>query len=141
MAISTFYREAKGAKINAPEYGYFVLPIFEAAWACNAEAIKLFVNAKAKVKGKSSNGSPLLQINILCFTHQQHHYAEYCGFVVITITADTALRLSRYFGLSERFWLNLQARYDLEVEKDRLECRLEKEVKVFADTSALQVHG
>jgi antitoxin HigA-1 len=43
-----------------------------------------------------------------------------------TITADTALRLSRYFGLSERFWLNLQARYDLEVEKDRLEGRLEK---------------
>ena len=36
------------------------------------------------------------------------------------ITADTALRLSRYFGTSERFWLNLQARYDLEVEKDRL---------------------
>src|SRR6202049_4338395 len=36
------------------------------------------------------------------------------------ITADTALRLARYFGTSERFWLNLQARYDLEVEKDRL---------------------
>ena len=36
------------------------------------------------------------------------------------ITADTALRLSRYFGLSERFWMNLQGRYDLEVEKDRL---------------------
>jgi addiction module HigA family antidote len=36
------------------------------------------------------------------------------------ITADTALRLSRYFGTSERFWMNLQARYDLEVEKDRL---------------------
>jgi antitoxin HigA-1 len=36
------------------------------------------------------------------------------------ITADTALRLSRYFGTSERFWLNLQARYDLEIEKDRL---------------------
>ncbi len=33
-----------------------------------------------------------------------------------SITADTALRLSRYFNLSERFWLNLQARYDLEVE-------------------------
>jgi len=48
------------------------------------------------------------------------------------ITADTALRLSRYFGLSERFWLNLQARYDLEVEKDRIEGRLEEEVKVFA---------
>jgi antitoxin HigA-1 len=36
------------------------------------------------------------------------------------ITADTALRLSRYFGTSERFWMNLQARYDLEIEKDRL---------------------
>ena len=36
------------------------------------------------------------------------------------ITADTALRLSRYFGTSERFWLNLQARYDLEIEKERL---------------------
>jgi antitoxin HigA-1 len=58
-----------------------------------------------------------------------------------TITADTALRLSRYFGLSERFWLNLQARYDLEVEKDRLEGRLEKEVKIFTDNSALQVQS
>jgi antitoxin HigA-1 len=36
------------------------------------------------------------------------------------ITADTALRLSRFFGTSERFWLNLQARYDLEIERDRL---------------------
>jgi antitoxin HigA-1 len=41
------------------------------------------------------------------------------------ITADTALRLSRYFGTSERFWLNLQARYDLEMEKDRLGAALE----------------
>jgi addiction module HigA family antidote len=45
-----------------------------------------------------------------------------------SITADTALRLARYFGTSERFWLNLQARYDLEVEKDRLGKRLDKEV-------------
>ena len=45
-----------------------------------------------------------------------------------SISADTALRLSRYFGLSERFWLNLQARYDIEVEKDWLEGRLENEV-------------
>jgi addiction module HigA family antidote len=44
------------------------------------------------------------------------------------ITADTALRFARYFGTSERFWLNLQARYDLETEKDRLGSRLEKEV-------------
>jgi addiction module HigA family antidote len=48
------------------------------------------------------------------------------------ITPDTALRLSRYFGLSERFWMNLQARYDLEVEKDRLQDRLEREVQVYA---------
>lgn len=36
------------------------------------------------------------------------------------ITADTALRLSRYFGTSERFWLNLQSRFDLEVERDEI---------------------
>ena len=48
-----------------------------------------------------------------------------------SISADTALRLSRYFNLSERFWLNLQARYDLEVEKDKLHDRIETEVKVF----------
>ena len=49
-----------------------------------------------------------------------------------SISPDTALRLSRYFGLSERFWWNLQTRYDLEIEKDRLADRLETEVKVYA---------
>ena len=49
-----------------------------------------------------------------------------------SITPDTALRLSRYFGLSERFWINLQARYDLEIEKDKLKDRLNKEVHVYA---------
>ncbi len=48
------------------------------------------------------------------------------------ISADTALRLGRYFGTSARFWLNLQARYDLEVENDRLGRRLLKEVAVQA---------
>lgn len=48
------------------------------------------------------------------------------------ITANTALRLARYFGTSERFWLNLQARYDLEVEKDRLGKRLKSEVQILA---------
>lgn len=48
------------------------------------------------------------------------------------VTADTALRLSRYFATSERFWLNLQAQYNLDVEKDRLGDRLEREVKVLA---------
>jgi addiction module HigA family antidote len=36
------------------------------------------------------------------------------------VSADTALRLARYFGTSERFWINLQARYDLELERDHL---------------------
>lgn len=47
------------------------------------------------------------------------------------ITADTALRLARFFGTSERFWLNLQVRYDLEVERDRLGNRLKREVSVL----------
>ncbi|MGH7885589.1 MAG: HigA family addiction module antitoxin [Thermodesulfobacteriota bacterium] len=47
-----------------------------------------------------------------------------------SITANTALRLSRFFGTTERFWLNLQTRYDLEVEKDNLGDRLIKEVNV-----------
>jgi addiction module HigA family antidote len=42
------------------------------------------------------------------------------------ISADTALRLARYFGTSEQFWINLQARYDLEVEKDRLGTALDE---------------
>jgi addiction module HigA family antidote len=42
------------------------------------------------------------------------------------ISADTALRLARYFGTTERFWMNLQARYDLEVEKDRLGSALDE---------------
>jgi addiction module HigA family antidote len=44
------------------------------------------------------------------------------------ITADTALRLARYFGTSDRFWLNLQMRFDLEVQRDRLGKRLAREV-------------
>lgn len=44
------------------------------------------------------------------------------------ISADTALRLARYFGTSDRFWLNLQTRFDLEREKDRLGDRLDREV-------------
>jgi addiction module HigA family antidote len=51
------------------------------------------------------------------------------------ITADTALRLARYFDTSERFWMNLQMRYDLEVEKGRLRGRLAKEVAVHRKAS------
>ena len=55
------------------------------------------------------------------------------------ISADTALRLARYFGTSERFWLNLQARFDLEVEKDRLGDRLRREVKVLKTAGASEM--
>ena len=51
------------------------------------------------------------------------------------ITADTALRLSRYFGTTERFWLNLQSRFDLEEQKDLLGNRLAKEVTVLRAAS------
>jgi addiction module HigA family antidote len=51
------------------------------------------------------------------------------------VTADTALRLSRFFGTSERFWMNLQARYELEIEKDRLGNRLNTEVIELAQAS------
>ena len=48
------------------------------------------------------------------------------------ISPDTALRLARYFAMTETFWSNLQVHYDLEVQKDRLGNRLEKEVTVYA---------
>jgi addiction module HigA family antidote len=47
-----------------------------------------------------------------------------------TITADTALRLGRYFRMAPQFWLNLQTHYDLEREQGRLGQRLEREVKI-----------
>jgi len=49
-----------------------------------------------------------------------------------SVTADTALRLGRYFGISPQFWLNLQAHFDLEQEQDRLGDRLEQEVQAYA---------
>jgi len=52
------------------------------------------------------------------------------------ISADTALRLAKYFGTSDLFWLNLQARYDLEVQRDRLGKRLDTEVHVFRRAAA-----
>lgn len=47
------------------------------------------------------------------------------------ISPNTALRLSRYFGMSDQFWMTLQTRYDIEVEKDKLADRLEREVQVL----------
>ena len=51
------------------------------------------------------------------------------------ISADTALRLSRYFGMSERFWLNLQTQYDIEVQKDKIGKQFEAEVKVLVQSA------
>ena len=52
-----------------------------------------------------------------------------------SITANTALRLARYFATSERFWLNLQSHFDLETERDRLGASLKKEVQTFANAN------
>jgi addiction module HigA family antidote len=51
------------------------------------------------------------------------------------ITADTALRLSRFFGTSSEFWLGLQSQYDLDIAADKLGDRLEKEVKEYSDVA------
>jgi addiction module HigA family antidote len=54
------------------------------------------------------------------------------------VSVDTALRLARYFGTSERFWLNLQAQYDLDVEHDRAGSRIEREVTPRAGSVSLR---
>ena len=53
-----------------------------------------------------------------------------------SITADTALRLGRFFGIPPQFWLNIQSRYDLEITEDLLSDRLEKEVQVLESNAA-----
>lgn len=50
------------------------------------------------------------------------------------ITADTALRLARYFGMSAQFWLGLQMHYDLDVAADEMGSRLEREVRPYASS-------
>ena len=50
---------------------------------------------------------------------------------VRSITADTALRLAKYFGTSAAFWMNLQARFDLDVQRNRIGRRIEKEIARF----------
>jgi len=52
------------------------------------------------------------------------------------ISADTALRLGKFFGVSPQFWLNLQSRYDLETEKDRIGAKVDEEVRVLATAFA-----
>jgi addiction module HigA family antidote len=50
------------------------------------------------------------------------------------ITADTALRLEKYFGTSAAFWMNLQSRYDLESEKDSIGTKIQREIKTLEYT-------
>ena len=54
---------------------------------------------------------------------------------VRSVTANTALRLARYFTMSDRFWLNLQSHYDLEIERDRLGKSLQEEVQEMTPSS------
>ena len=49
-----------------------------------------------------------------------------------SITANTALRLAKFFGSSPEFWLNLQSHYDLELEQEKIGFKLEKEIHAFA---------
>jgi addiction module HigA family antidote len=51
------------------------------------------------------------------------------------ITADTALRLARFFGTSSEFWIGLQSQYDLDVTADALGERLEKEVRIYSNVA------
>lgn len=51
------------------------------------------------------------------------------------ITADTALRLARYFDMSPQFWLGLQMDYDLDMAEDQLAGRIEKEVQIYQKTA------
>lgn len=48
------------------------------------------------------------------------------------ISADTALRLSRFFGMEAQFWMNLQSRYEMEVTRDQLQDKIKKEVRPFS---------
>ena len=52
------------------------------------------------------------------------------------ITADTALRLGKFFNMTAQFWMNLQSRYDLEIAEDNLAGKLEKEVHAYKDARA-----
>jgi addiction module HigA family antidote len=51
-----------------------------------------------------------------------------------SVSADTALRLAQYFGTSAKFWMGLQSDYDLDITKDKVGQRIQKEVRVYAVT-------
>ncbi len=51
------------------------------------------------------------------------------------ITADTALRLAKFFSMSPQFWLGLQMDYDLDITQDKLSNKLDKEIKIFKQSA------
>ena len=53
---------------------------------------------------------------------------------ILAISADTALRLGKYFSVSAQFWINLQSHYDLAIEEDHLGSRLDREVHALTAT-------
>lgn len=90
-------------------------------------------------------GEVLLEEFLKPFEMSQNHLAVNIGVptrrineIVLgkrRVTADTALRLARFFGTSAQFWLGLQTDFDLDITEDRLRHRLEREVQVFAMAS------
>lgn len=87
-------------------------------------------------------GGMLLEEFLKPMKISQHHLAKEIGMSPQRIheivsgkrsmSAETALRLGRFFGMEARFWLNLQARYDLETTREALADRLEREVRPHA---------
>ena len=57
------------------------------------------------------------------------------------ITADTALRLGKYFGIEPEFWLNLQMRYNMKIARNKIAKKLEKEVKVYFPQTKISNHA
>jgi len=57
------------------------------------------------------------------------------------ITADTALRLGKYFGIEPEFWLNLQVRYNMKIARNKIGKKIEKEVKVYLTQSQIPSHA
>ena len=57
------------------------------------------------------------------------------------ITVDTALRLGKYFGIEPEFWLNLQMRYNMKIARNKIEKKIEKEVKVYFPQTKIPNHA
>ncbi len=78
-------------------------------------------NAEVAERVGDRPSEPNGQLHLACHAAQRQISGQRINEIVLgkrQITADTALRMSRFFGTSKRFWMNLQARFDLEKERD-----------------------